>query len=139
MAATRSSSSRGEPMTGTELWAEKVVLIAGAAGGIGSATARKFHAGGARLALADRDSGRLKSLLQELGGNCITLPADISEPEACRTTVERTLASFGRLDVLINAAGVWVEGASDTMTEQQWDRTLDINLKGTFFACRYAI
>ena len=53
--------------------------------------------------------------------------------------VEGAIAAFGRLDILINAAGVWVEGPSETMTEEQWDRTLDINLKGTFFACRYAI
>ena len=53
--------------------------------------------------------------------------------------VAKTVARFGRLDVLINAAGVWVEGESSTMSEAQWDRTIDINLKGTFFACRYAI
>jgi NAD(P)-dependent dehydrogenase (short-subunit alcohol dehydrogenase family) len=53
--------------------------------------------------------------------------------------VAETVSHFGRLDVLVNAAGVWVEGPTAEMTEADFDRTLDINLKGTFFACRYAI
>ncbi|MBL8894458.1 MAG: SDR family oxidoreductase [Rhizobiales bacterium] len=126
-------------MTGTEAWAGKTVLIVGAAGGIGSATARAFKAQGANLALADMNLQKLQALNQELGGSCTLLETDIVHPEACKLMIEGAVAAFGRLDVLINAAGVWVEGPSETMTEEQWDRTLDINLKGTFFACRHAI
>jgi len=126
-------------MTGTEAWAGKTVLIAGAAGGIGSAAARLFRHQGANLALADRNHAKAAILGRELGGDCIILEADIARPDQCRKMVEDTIAAFGRLDVLINSAGIWVEGASDTMTEAQWDTTLDINLKGTFFACRHAI
>ena len=53
--------------------------------------------------------------------------------------ISETIAEHGRLDVLVNCAGVWVEGPTAEMTESQWDRTIDVNLKGTFFACRYAI
>lgn len=126
-------------MTGTEAWRGKTVLITGAAGGMGSATARAFKALGASLALADLNLQKLQVLNQELGGSCALLETDIVRPEACKLMVEGVIAAFGRLDVLLNGAGVWVEGPSDTMTEEQWDRTLDINLKGTFFACRYAI
>jgi NAD(P)-dependent dehydrogenase (short-subunit alcohol dehydrogenase family) len=53
--------------------------------------------------------------------------------------VDAVIEGAGRLDVLVNSAGVWVEGSSDSMTEEEWDRTIDVNLKGTFFCCRYAI
>ena len=126
-------------MTGTEAWAGRTVLIVGAAGGIGSATARLFKAQGANLALADLNLQKLQELNQELGGNATLLEADIVRPDACMLLIEGAISALGRLDVLINAAGVWVEGPSETMTEEQWDRTLDINLKGTFFVCRYAV
>ena len=106
---------------------------------MGSATARLFHAQGAKVALADVNLQRLQSLNQELGGAATLLEADIVRPDACTLMVKGAIAAYGRLDILINAAGVWVEGPSETMTEEQWDRTLDINLKGTFFACRHAI
>ena len=53
--------------------------------------------------------------------------------------IDEAVERFGRLDVLVNGAGVWVEGPTTEMTEEQWDRTIDVNLKGTFFACRSAI
>jgi len=126
-------------VTGTDIWRGRTVLITGAGGGIGSATARAFRAQGANLALADVDLRRLQALNQELGADCTLLEADIVRPDACELMVKGAIAAFGRLDILINAAGVWVEGPSETMTEEQWDLTLDINLKGTFFACRHAI
>ncbi|MBL8908761.1 MAG: SDR family oxidoreductase [Rhizobiales bacterium] len=126
-------------MTGTDAWTGKTVLIVGAAGGIGSATARAYHERRASLALADRDLRKLQSLNRELGNRHALLETDIRRPDACKRMIEGAIAAHGRLDILINAAGVWVEGPSETMTEEQWDRTLDINLKGTFFACRHAI
>jgi NAD(P)-dependent dehydrogenase (short-subunit alcohol dehydrogenase family) len=126
-------------MTGTETWKDKVVLIVGAAGGIGRATAEAFHAHGAKLALADRDSVRLGELGRKFGADAACLETDIVRPESCQLMVEGTLGAFGRLDVLVNAAGLWVEGPSETMSEAQWDTVLDVNLKGTFFACRHAI
>jgi NAD(P)-dependent dehydrogenase (short-subunit alcohol dehydrogenase family) len=126
-------------MTGTDDWKGKVVLIAGAAGGIGRATAEAFHAHGAKLALADRNAAGLAGLAKRFAPNVVCLETDISAPESCQLMVDGALGAFGRLDVLVNAAGLWVEGRSETMSEAQWDMTLDVNLKGTFFACRYAI
>lgn len=123
-------------------WQGKTILIAGGGGGMGRATADRFLGAGASLALADLDPQRLAGYAAAHGAEqdrLLTLTADVRRVEDCERMVAETLARFGRLDVLINAAGVWVEGPSERMTEAEWDRTLDINLKGTFFACRYAI
>jgi NAD(P)-dependent dehydrogenase (short-subunit alcohol dehydrogenase family) len=126
-------------MPGIDDWSGKTVLITGAAGGMGAAITREFYAAGAVLALVDIDPERLKLLNAEFGERCIPILADIAKPNLCELAVELTVKRFNRLDLLINAAGVWVEGRSETMTEAQWDRTVDINLKATFFMCRHAI
>ncbi len=119
-------------MAGTENWSDKTVLITGGAGGMGRAIAKEFANAGANIAIAD-----LKA--EKLPENYFFIPGDVSKVADCERLIAKTVAQYGRLDVLVNAAGVWVEGQSSEMTEDQWDRTIDINLKGTFFACRYAI
>jgi NAD(P)-dependent dehydrogenase (short-subunit alcohol dehydrogenase family) len=121
------------------IWQDKTVLITGGAGGMGLAFAERYRAAGAHVALADLDPGRLARASTSLGAACLTLPTDVTRVEDCRRMVEQTLERFGRLDLLINAAGIWVEGPAETMSEAMWDRCLDVNLKGTFFACRHAI
>jgi NAD(P)-dependent dehydrogenase (short-subunit alcohol dehydrogenase family) len=121
------------------LWQGKSVLITGGAGGMGLAFAERFHAAGASLALADIDQARLAQAVKTFAPDCLTIPSDVTRVEDCSRMVSETLARFGRLDLLINAAGIWVEGPAEDMSEAMWDRCIDINLKGTFFACRYAI
>ena len=77
--------------------------------------------------------------MAELGSAADTVVADVTVVADCERMVAETVERHGRLDVLVNCAGVWVEGPTAEMTEKEWDRTLDVNLKGTFFACRYAI
>jgi NAD(P)-dependent dehydrogenase (short-subunit alcohol dehydrogenase family) len=113
-------------------WQGRTVLIAGGAGGMGMATAAEFVKAGANIAIADFK-------IQQLPENYLGISFDITEVCDSENMVKACVARFGRLDVLINAAGVWVEGESAAMTEAQWDRTLNINLKGTFFTCHYAI
>jgi NAD(P)-dependent dehydrogenase (short-subunit alcohol dehydrogenase family) len=122
-------------------WHSKTVLITGGSGGMGRAIAARFLAEGANIAAADIDAGRLGELERDMkaGSRLLPIPTDVTRVADCERMVRSTLDRFGGLDLLVNAAGVWVEGASDEATEAQWDRTLDINLKGTFFACRYAI
>jgi len=120
-------------------WREKCILITGAASGMGLAFARRFAAAGADLALADIDAARAAATAAALGHQALALTADVAKPTDCAAMVADALARFGRLDLLINSAGVWVEGPAEEMTEAAWDRCLDINLKGTFFACRHAI
>jgi NAD(P)-dependent dehydrogenase (short-subunit alcohol dehydrogenase family) len=121
------------------IWQGKTVLITSGAGGMGLAFAERYGAAGAGLALADLDSTRLAAAENAMGGDCLAIPADVAKVDDCARMVDATLARFGRLDLLINAAGIWVEGPAEEMTEAIWDRCVDINLKGTFFACRHAI
>ncbi|MEO8291725.1 MAG: SDR family NAD(P)-dependent oxidoreductase [Actinomycetota bacterium] len=119
---------------------ERVVLIVGGAGGMGRATADRFLLDGAHVFIADIVPERLSEAKKEVASDRLrTLVVDVTDVAACARMVAAVLEDAGRLDVLVNAAGVWVEGDSDQMTEEQWDRTLNVNLKGTFFSCRYAI
>jgi NAD(P)-dependent dehydrogenase (short-subunit alcohol dehydrogenase family) len=121
---------------------ERGVLVTGGAGGIGRAVAERFLAAGDAVALADLDEEGLSKALSGLAGEgrrVHPIAADVRSVAACESMVRSAVEALGRLDVLVNCAGVWVEGPSSEMTETQWDRTVDVNLKGTFFACRYAI
>jgi len=120
-------------------WSEKVVLVTGAASGMGLAFARRFAAAGAALALADLDAERVSAAAAALGARALPIAADVARVADCEAMVAATIARFGRLDLLVNSAGIWVEGPAEEMGEAEWDRCLDINLKGTFFACRHAI
>ncbi|HEX4568954.1 MAG TPA: SDR family oxidoreductase [Dongiaceae bacterium] len=120
-------------------WSEKVVLVTGAASGMGLAFARRFAVAGAALALADLDAERVSAAARALGAKALPVAADVARVADCAAMVAATIARFGRLDLLVNSAGIWVEGPAEEMTEAEWDRCLDINLKGTFFACRHAI
>ena len=69
----------------------------------------------------------------------MAIVADVRSFDECRRAVDEAVTWGGRLDIVVNCAGVWVEGPSDEMTEADWDRVVDVNLKGTFFICRHAI
>jgi NAD(P)-dependent dehydrogenase (short-subunit alcohol dehydrogenase family) len=121
---------------------QRAVLVTGAAGGIGRAVAGRFLALGDAVTLADVDGERLAKAAAALGGDgrsVSTAVADVRSVADCDAMVRAAVGSHGGLDVLVNCAGVWVEGPTPEMTEEQWDRTVDVNLKGTFFACRFAI
>ncbi len=120
----------------------KVILITGGAGGMGRAIAGRFLAAGGAVAIADLDRQRGRAAADELaagGGQTLAVAVDVTKVADCARMVDETLARFGRLDVLICAAGIWTEGATAEATEAEWDRVIGVNLKGTFFACRYAI
>jgi NAD(P)-dependent dehydrogenase (short-subunit alcohol dehydrogenase family) len=106
---------------------------------MGFACAERFAAAGARLALADLDSARLAEAAARIGPAALAIAADVASVADCARMTGETIARFGRLDLLINSAGIWVEGPAAEMSEEQWDRCIDVNLKGTFFACRHAI
>lgn len=117
---------------------DKVVLITGGAGGMGRAIGTRFRRDRAAVVLADLSVGSLDEAAHQVAGADPVI-ADVTSVVDCERMVAMTLDLHGRLDVLVTAAGVWVEGSSAQMTEAQWDRTIDVNLKGTFFACRSAI
>jgi NAD(P)-dependent dehydrogenase (short-subunit alcohol dehydrogenase family) len=120
--------------------AGRVALVTGGASGIGRATAERLAVDGFRLALADVDIAGLDRAVAELApDDALAIPTDVRSFDACAAAVSAAVDRLGRLDVLVNCAGVWVEGPTDTMTEADWDRVVDVNLKGTFQMCRHAI
>jgi NAD(P)-dependent dehydrogenase (short-subunit alcohol dehydrogenase family) len=124
-------------MFAPDLFHAKTFLISGAGGGVGSATARLLHRLGARLALTDVAADALQQTALPL--DALALVGDISSVAACEDIIARTVTAFGRLDGLVNAAGIWVQGPSHLATEAEYDRCLATNLKGTFFLCARAI
>lgn len=103
------------------------VLVTGAAGGVGRALVEHFKKQGCKVFATD------------LTALEVDYPADIRRSAACKAVVAAAVAAMGRLDVLINAAGVWREGPVEECSEEDFDLVLDVNLKGTFFMCAAAI
>ncbi len=126
-------------MTDTGYWQGKTVLVTGGGGGMGQAIAQRFAAAGAKLVVADLAVERAEAVATEVGNGAIAVGANVARVIDCERMVGAAIEATGRLDLLVNGAGVWVEGDADTMMEEDWDRVIDVNLKGTFFSCRYAI
>lgn len=120
----------------------RTVLIAGGAGGMGLATAKRLAGSGDRIIIADLPGARLDAaaaVLAEMGADRLIAPLDIRDVSACRSVVETAAQWGGGLDILVNAAGVWLEGSSADVSEEDWDRVLSVNLKGAFFLISAAI
>jgi len=117
----------------------KTVLVTGASRGIGAASARVFAAAGANVALLARSGEAIGALAEEIGERALPLLCDVSSFEQVRAAVEATLAAFGRLDVLVNNAGVLEPIARmEDADPQAWGQVIDINLKGVFYAMQAA-
>lgn len=108
-----------------------VVLVTGAAGGLGSVLCERFAAGGWDVVATDRPDARAAT------GDWV--PADLLDVEQIREMVAQATAIHGRLDCVVNAAGLWTEGASDATTEEEWDRVVGVNLKAAYFVSSAAI
>lgn len=121
---------------------DKVVVVVGATGGIGSALSRKLAQEGARLVLVARDSSRLASLVSELPitseQQVLTVPTDITQPSQVKTLMEKAIAKFGQIDALVNAAGAAVMKQYNKLEPADFDAMLDLNLKGSFYTCQAA-
>lgn len=116
---------------------DRVAIITGASGGLGRATARRFAQEGARLCLADRvPAGEILELVRAEGASAIEVETDVTVAGSVQAMVERTLAEFGKVDVLVNIAGVSSHGASDDVDEAEWDRVLRGNLTSVFLCCK---
>jgi NAD(P)-dependent dehydrogenase (short-subunit alcohol dehydrogenase family) len=125
-----------------ETLGRRVVLISGAAGGIGSATAERFAAGGWDVALTDLEIPgffEVAERVERLGQLVGVFPGDLRSVSTCQAVVREAVSAGGRLDCLVSAAGVWTEGPAEETLEDDWDRVMDVNLKGLFFLAAASI
>lgn len=113
------------------------VLISGAAGGVGAATARRFAAEGSRVAITDVNAAGLAALATEIGA--LALPADGRSRAAMHGVVEKTIAEFGALDTLIGTQGAASAGVPTPKGDKAWVQALDVNLNGPYFLATEAI
>jgi NAD(P)-dependent dehydrogenase (short-subunit alcohol dehydrogenase family) len=120
----------------------KVALITGGTSGIGEATAVLFAREGAKVAITGRSQERgekVVSLITKNGGEVIFLECDVRLADRCRASVEQTIAKFGQLDILFNNAGIYLPQTVLECSEDEWDLTMDINLKGTFLMSKFVL
>lgn len=117
----------------------KVVLVTGAARGIGAATARELRARGARVALVGLEPDLLEALAGELGPDAAWFEADVTDPGALEAAVAGTVARFGGIDVVIANAGVCPVGTVTTLDAAAWEQTIEVNLLGVYRSVRAAL
>jgi NAD(P)-dependent dehydrogenase (short-subunit alcohol dehydrogenase family) len=119
----------------------KVALITGASSGIGKACARRFAAEGATVSVVDirEIDGASFAEIDSVSGGALCALADVRDESQVARAVDQTVERFGRVDVVVNAAGVAGGGAVHMMDADEWDRIVDINLKGTFLVCKHAL
>ncbi|SDQ91408.1 SDR family oxidoreductase [Thermostaphylospora chromogena] len=110
----------------------KVALVTGGASGIGAAIAETYAAKGARVAVVDINADAATATAARLGGDSAGFACDVSDPEAVRAAVGAVMDKYGRIDVLVNSAGVALLAPAEDIEVSAFDKTIDINLKGTF-------
>ncbi len=117
----------------------KVAIVTGGAKGLGAAVVRLFVAEGARVVISDVDEPSGERLAAELPGNAAFERHDVSVEAEWERVVAATVARFGRLDVLVNNAGIAEVGTIETQTAEQWRRVNAVIADGTFFGCKHAV
>ncbi len=119
-----------------------VALVTGASSGIGEATARMLAAQGAAVAIAARRGDRLEALggeIADAGGTALPIEADLTQREQAEAAVAHTVAELGRLDVLVNNAGVMLLGPIADAPVEEWERMVEVNLLGLMYTARAAV
>src|SRR6266850_4866232 len=121
----------------------KVALVTGGSRGIGAAIAKRLAADGATVAITYvKDAGAASALVKAIeldGGKAIAIQADAADVEAVKSAVEKTVATFGRLDVLVNNAGTAIPKPFEEATLEEMDRVIDINIRGVYVATQAAL
>ncbi len=116
----------------------KVVVVTGASLGIGAATTRAFIAESANVAMLDVNEDGA-SLARELGPQACFFKCDVASATSVSAAMKNVVQAFGGIDILINNAGIQTYGTATDTTEEIWDRTMSVNLKGSFLCAKYAI
>ncbi|MGH7949582.1 MAG: 3-oxoacyl-ACP reductase FabG [Candidatus Binataceae bacterium] len=121
---------------------DKASIITGSARGIGRATALKFAAEGAIVVVCDLDRSSVDAVVNEIrsaGGQALGFVVDVTNPKSIETMVSAVVAKYGRVDVLVNNAGIVADAQFRKMSEDQFDRVIEINLKGTYNCARAVV
>lgn len=118
---------------------DKVAFITGGASGIGAETGRRMVAEGARVALADLQEERGAKVAAELGEAALFLPHDVTSEESWQRVIPAAEAHFGRLEVVVNCAGISVPAPIDEASYEHWRQTMAVNADGTFLGCKYGV
>ncbi len=117
----------------------KYGIVTGAAGGMGRAAALLFAREGASVACAGPNLARISEVATEIGeygGQAIAIPLDVRDRGSCQAAARATVETFGRIDFLVNFAGVWDGRNTQEIENPNWDEVIDINLKGSFLICQ---
>lgn len=120
----------------------KTAIVTGAGAGIGAASAALFAREGANVIAVDLDSATLTQVCGEIakaGGSCRAAVADVSRATDVHGVVRDALANFGHIDILFNNAGIVPPGPVDAISEEQWDRAFDVNVKSMYLFCRSVV
>ena len=121
---------------------DRVALITGGGSGIGEATARRFAAEGAAVAIVDLNlegAERVASAIRQAGGRAHAIVADVAREDDVRAMLQETHNEFGALHILMNNAAIFVDNDVEDTTEAEWDRIMNINVKSLFWTCKYAM
>ena len=121
---------------------DRVAIVTGGARGIGKAIALSCLREGAKVAIIDSDKERLEMLKKEMGKEkreVTVIPCDITKSSDVNGMVDQVQKAFGRIDILVNNAGIIRRGTIETVTEEDWDRVIEVNLKGTFNCCKAVV
>src|SRR5438105_11511850 len=119
--------------------AGKVAIVTGGNSGIGLATARAFHANGAKVVITGRDPGTLEEVSRELGHNVLVVPADVSKLSEIDQLMARAHETFGKLDILFVNAGIYKGAPLEEVDEAAFDEMLNANFKGAYFTVQKAL
>jgi meso-butanediol dehydrogenase / (S,S)-butanediol dehydrogenase / diacetyl reductase len=121
----------------TKDFAGRVAIVTGGASGMGAATAAELTHRGATVLIVDRNAALAETTAKDLGAS--SLSGDVSDSTFCDSVVAEAVTKHGRLDVLVNAAGIIVRASGIETSDEQWHRMMNINVGGTFFMCRAAL
>lgn len=120
----------------------KIAVVTGASSGLGRDAALAYAKEGANVCLLARRAEKIEDLAKEiesLGVKAIALKCDVTKEEEIKTAVEAIINRFGRIDILLNNAGIAVRGGVDTLSEEDWDKSMDTNVKGIYLVSKYVI